>query len=181
MSTESLFNDRPVTGRSMINDRLVVGRVVNNNGEIVNELRQGDRMSVLRSNSIDYLNSTVELNKNKPYVKAYTKPLFALSRILTGTECQFANYLMQYISYNTGILAHENGRKLTRNYMVQETGLSLKTIDRILCSLVEKRVLGKHKTGRDICFTANPYIFMRGSRVNSTLAKLFENSKWASL
>jgi hypothetical protein len=53
------------------------------------------------------------------------------------------------------------------------------TVDKLLDSLNKKQVIGKHKTGRTVCFTVNPFIFMKGNRVNKTLAKFFENSRWA--
>lgn len=145
------------------------------------DIYEGDTVRILRKQSCEYLENTVELNKNEPYVKVYTKPLFELSRSLTGTESQFVNYLMDYVRYTTGIFAYDNGKVLTRQAMADETGLSIKTVDKILASLVEKQVIGKHKTGHDIQFTGNPYIFMRGNRVNQTLVKFFQNTKWAKM
>ena len=146
-------------------------------GVKVGEINEGDRIT--RKKQLEYLRQTAEINKDKSYVKVYTKHLFELSRSLSGTENQFVNYLLGYIRYESGILAHENGKVLTRQTMTVETELSIKTIDRLLKSLIDKQVLGKHKTGHNICFTVNPYIFMRGSRVNTTLIKMFENSRWA--
>ncbi|MGE5437507.1 MAG: replication/maintenance protein RepL [Syntrophothermus sp.] len=148
-------------------------------GEKIGELKHGDR--ILKAESINFLKETIELNKKESFIKLYTKPLFELSKSLTGIESQFINYLLQYVSYKSGILIHVNGDKLTRNYMAAETGLNLRTIDRMLNNLVKKQILGKHKTGRSLCFTVNPFIFMKGNRVNETLVKLFENTKWAKM
>jgi hypothetical protein len=123
----------------------------------------------------------IELNKEEQFIKVYTRTLFELSKSLTGTESQFVNYLIQYIRYNTGILAHENGKHLTRATMSKETGLHKKTIDKLLNGLYAKEVIGRHKTGRSLTFTVNPFIFMRGQKVNQTLVELFSNSKWAKL
>lgn len=149
------------------------------NGEIVGELNFGDK--IVRAKSIDYLNDTIELGEGEIFAKIYLKPMFALARNLNGTEAQFVNYLMYYISYTSGILAHENGKPLRRQTMSMETGQDLRTIDRILNSLIEKQVIGKHKTGKTVIFTANPFIFMRGKRVSETLYKLYQNTKWAKM
>ena len=131
----------------------------------IGEINEGDR--IIRGKSLKLLSQTIQLNKKESFIKLYTKPLFELSRSLTGTESQFINYLISYISYNTGILLHDNGEKLTRNHMANETGLHINNIDKILKSLVKKQVLGKHKTGRNICFTVNPFIFACNTLVSS--------------
>ena len=161
--------------------RKVVAHVVSIDGEIHKDIYEGDKVKTTRQKSCDYLRDTIELNKYEGYVKAYTRSLFEVCKVLSGSEVQFLNYLTSYIRYTTGILAHDNGRKLTRHEMSSETGIEIRSVDRILSKLIEKQVLGKHKTGHDICFTVNPYIFMKGSRVNITLMKMFENSKWAKL
>lgn len=123
------------------------------------------------------------LNEGQPFVKIYSNTLFHLSMSLTGPESQFINYLIQYIRYGSGILARteNNGgsKTLTRREMSVETGLSERMVDKLLKGLVEKQVIGKHKTGQDISFTVNPFIFMKGNRVNETLFTFFRNSRWA--
>jgi hypothetical protein len=139
----------------------------------------GDR--VIRKQSIDYLNSTIEINKNEPYTKAFIKPMFTLARSLSGSELQMVYCLLPYISYESGLLMHPNGRALTRECISDATGLGLKTVDRILKSLQDKKVIGKHNSGREIHITVNPWLFMRGKRINRTLYEFFKNSRWAKL
>ncbi len=157
------------------NDRAIV----NGYGEIENILHEGDSIRITRSNTKEYLNSTIEINRDEDFVKVYTKAMFGISRCLSGTESTFVNYLLQYIQYQTGILTLSNGRTLSRTYIAQETEFDVKTVDKIMNSLIKKQILGKHKTGRTVCFLVNPFIFMKGNRVNKTLVKLFENSRWA--
>lgn len=153
--------------------------IVNSYGEIENTLYTNDTIKIIRGSTKDYLNSTIEINKDEDFVKVYTKAMFGISRSLSGTESTFVNYLLQYIQYQTGILTLSNGRTLSRSHMAQETELDVKTVDKILNNLIKKQILGKHKTGRTVCFLVNPYIFMKGNRVNKTLVKLFENTRWA--
>lgn len=148
-------------------------------GEILKEIQDGDKVKVTSKSSMDYLKDNIEVNKGEPFIKIYTKVLFELSRSLTGTESQFVNYLIQHIRYTSGILAYSNGIKLTRQSMCNDTGLTMRSIDRVLDGLAEKQVLGRHKTGQEINFTANPFIFMKGDRINETLFNLFKNTKWA--
>ena len=149
-------------------------------GEVINHVNVGDTFKIMRKNTRDFLNETVEINKGEPFIKVYAKTLFELSKSLTGTESQFVNYLIQYIKYTSGILAYHNNNEnpLTRQHMAEETGLSIKTVDRIMRSLQDKQVIGKHRTGNDITFTVNPFIFMKGDRVNETLYNFFKNTRW---
>lgn len=142
------------------------------------DIDEGDSVRITSQKSIEYLKDTVEINKNEPFIKVYSKTLFEMSRSLSGTESQFINYLIHYIRYTSGVLAHSKDVKLTRQDMADETGLSLRSIDRMLDSLIAKQVIGKHKTGNDIYFTVNPFIFMKGDRVNETLYTFFKGTRW---
>ena len=148
-------------------------------GEIVNSLYDGDR--ILRNSSLKYLakqSELIEFLPNTNYVKIYIDPLKELKRSLTGAEMLFIISMLEFISYETGILQHCNGRVLTRKTISGITGSDVKTVDRLTASLVKKEVLGKHKTGRTICFTVNPYLFCKGKMVSKTLMKLYEKSRW---
>lgn len=153
-------------------------------GIVTHEINEGDTLRVIKGKKYNPKSDSepkVSINKEESFIKVYTKPLFELSRSLTGTESQFVNYLLQYVRYNTGVLAYDNGKHLTRVTMSAETGLSKKTIDRLITSLSDKEVLGKHKTGRCTTITVNPFIFMRGHKINQTLYEFFANSKWAKI
>ena len=155
-------------------------KVINTDtGEVKSDIFPGDR--IVRKKSIDYLASTVEVNKDEPFIKVYTKTMFTLAQSLSGTENQFINYLLQYISYTSYVLANPDGKPLRRADIVKETGLKECWVDRVLESLVNKQVLAKTRTGGDLQFYANPYLFGKGKRVNSTIAKMFSNTRWAKM
>ena len=148
-------------------------------GEFRGELYEGDR--IYRGRSDEYLKSTVELNKGEPYAKTYIRPMFELAKSLSGSELQMAYYLLTYLSYDSGLVMCPNGKSLTRQVIAQEINLSVKTVDKILQGLHQKQVIGKHNNGREVHFTMNPWLFMRGKRINKTLYELFKNSRWAKV
>jgi hypothetical protein len=159
-----------------LNDKLIVDKET---GEVVGALNSGDR--ILRGASLKHLikqGELVEFLPNVDYVKIYTDPLKELKRTLTGAEMLFVISMLEFISYETGILQHCNGRALTRKKMAEITGNDVKTIDKLTASLTKKEIIGKHKTGRAICFTVNPYLFCKGKLVSKTLTKLYEKSRW---
>lgn len=149
-------------------------------GEKTGEIYQGDR--IYRKKSDDYLKNTVEILANEPYTKAYHKVMFAVSNGLTGTELQMVYTLLPFLSYESGMLKHgNNGQPLTRSYISVYTGLSLKTVDRIMAGLKEKQVIGRNVVGREVQYFMNPWLFMRGKRINKTLHDMFKNSHWAKV
>jgi hypothetical protein len=154
-------------------------------GTVTHEINEGDTLRIIKGDKKFKKKADdepkVSINDEEPFIKIYTKPLFELSKSLNGTESQFVNYLIQFIRYNTGILAYDNGKPITRVTMAKDTGLSKKTIDRLINSLTDKEILGKHKTGRCTTLTVNPFIFMRGHKVNQTLYEFFINSRWAKM
>jgi len=155
-------------------------------GQVLSTLEPGDRFKVTKAEIIENFKKKkaaeanyITINEREPFIKVYSNTLFNLSKSLTGTESQFINYLIQYIRYHSGILAYKKGKTLTRKAMAAETGLSVRAVDRILQGLQDKEVIGKHKTGQDINFTVNPFIFMRGDKVSEILYIFYRNSRWA--
>lgn len=146
-------------------------------GEIIEELSEGDSYSIKRK--CELKQNKITINQGEKFVKVYYKKLFEVSKKLNSTEVQFLNYLMGYMAYNTGILCCENGKVLTRQRMSEDTDLELRRVDQILSSLVENEILHKCRTGRHIYFIANPFIFMKGPKMNIVTIKIFENTKWA--
>lgn len=145
------------------------------------ELNEGDR--VLRKKSIDFLKNTDEIQKTEMYVKFFLKSASVLAREkLSSTEMSVCLELLQYVRYDTGYLAYENGSKLTLDDIKRRCDfISNTSIVRAIDELVDKKILAKVRTGKENNYLVNPYIFMRGARVNKTLSKTFENTKWAKL
>ena len=145
------------------------------------ELNEGDR--ILRKKSIDFLKNTDEIQKTEMYVKFFLKSASVLAREkLSSTEMSVCLELLQYVRYDTGYLAYENGSKLTLEDIKRKCDfISNTSIIRAIDELVDKKILAKVRTGKENNYLVNPYIFMRGARVNKTLSKTFENTKWVKL
>ncbi len=153
-------------------------------GKIVDEIRAGDKYQIIRDEKIKFLakqSELIEFLPNARFVKVYTDPLHELKKSLSGAEMMFIIELLEFISYETGILQHSNGRPLKRTTIAEITNMDVKSVDRVIKSLTKKEVLGKHKTGKDVCFSVNPYLFCRGKMVSKTLLKLYERSRWANI
>ena len=147
-------------------------------GELLNTLHEGDR--ILRKSSLDYLGSLVEVNDKRGYVKVYVDSFARMFKEdLSGPEISIVFAIMPYIRFETGLIAHENGRYVSLKNLISMTKLSERAVYGAAEKLVQRKILAKVRTGRDVKLYANPYIFMRGVRVNKTLASMFGNSKYA--
>ena len=144
-----------------------------------NVMYKGDR--ILRKKSLEYLQDTTEILHDEPYAKAYLKPMFQIAKTLKGTELQMVYFLLPFLSYESGMLKHPNGQPLNRTYIAKETGLSINSVDRILQKLKEKRIISRNVTGHEVQYLMNPWLFMRGKRINKTLYDIFKNSEWAKV
>lgn len=145
------------------------------------ELNEGDR--IVRKKSIEYLKNTDELQKTEMYVKFFLKSASVLAREkMSSTAMSVCLEMLQYIRYDTGYLAYENGIKLTLEDIKNKCGfISSASVVRAIDELVDKKIFARVKTGKENNYLVNPYIFMRGARVNKTLSKTFETSRWAKL
>jgi len=150
------------------------------NGDIQREIYSEDSVRIIRKESSDYLKSTTDMD-NGSWIRLFTGPCRILSRSLNSTELSITLYLASYIDYTTGLLRHDNGKFLRRATIIRETGYSEKTIDKILKNLKDKQIIGKHKIGRETQYTINPFIFMKGKRINKTLYTMYKNTKWANM
>lgn len=146
-------------------------------GADAGEMYPGDRIT--RKKSIDYLESTTEILKDEAYIKMYNRPMFSLARSLTGSELQMVYFLLPFLSYESGMLKTRNGQPLARKQISGKTGLSINTVDRLLQGLKEKQIIGRNVVGREVQYFMNPYLFMRGKRINKTLHDMFKNTDWA--
>lgn len=145
------------------------------------ELNEGDR--IVRKKSIEYLKNTDELQKTEMYVKFFLKSASVLAREkMSSTAMSVCLEMLQYIRYDTGYLAYENGIKLTLEDIKNKCNfISSASVVRAIDELVDKKIFARVKTGKENNYLVNPYIFMRGARVNKTLSKTFETSRWARL
>jgi hypothetical protein len=153
---------------------------MNEDGERERELNPGDR--IMTAKSFEFLNETMELQKSEQFVKTFLKSLGVLVKEqLTGAEYSIVVTGINYLRYVSGVIAFENGKALNKYNFMEFTSLSESSVEKALAGLVEKKIFSKNKTGHDIQYFVNPFIFMRGERINKTLYVMFKNSKWARL
>lgn len=157
--------------------------VIDQNGEIVNKIREGDK--IVRKEQTEYQQQYItNFNKGESFVKLYDKTISILRKKLTPTEFLLAFSLVEYVSYKDSILRC-NGKIMDMQDISDKLEMDYSTVRRLVPSLVRKGILGIHKTG---CaenpkllikaITCNPYVYIRGNDINRMAVALFEKSGW---
>ncbi|MBQ0090623.1 MAG: hypothetical protein KBT27_14960 [Prevotellaceae bacterium] len=180
---------------NIISENEIIAHVIDaDTGVIIDELEAGDKIKHKRDEQKrqDHLDKYQEnFNEGVRFVKLFDEVLDTLSERLSVSEFRFAVRLAKHVSYDDCILrtnGHGNGKFLDITDISNLLGENYKTTSRIMNGLIKKGVIGKHVTGclEDPnvlvqCYTCNPYIYMRGTKVEKTILALFEKSGWKDI
>lgn len=141
-----------------------------NTGTIIRRLGKGDR--IIRKQSIEYLKSDI---KRRHFVRVDEDEGRMIVKELTPSERAVLFQLQYYVSYESGLISHSNGREIGFNDIVELTGLSRRTVALVIESLVSKDILYKGKNSKRVQYYMNPWIASKGVAPNATLKEMFKN------
>ena len=92
---------------SNVEERVRIATVVSDEGEILREIYDGDK--IISKKQTEYTNKYItNFLKKEAFVKVYTNPIKQLFKELPTKEFAVAMALMPYISYKDGILKINN-------------------------------------------------------------------------
>lgn len=161
-------------------DRLIIK---NGTGEILGGLKPEDR--VLKKEILDRLHEQPIDKKtmafsNGAWGKIYEPAMNKLARLdLTAAEYKTVLLFLPLIKYSSGLIAHSNYKPVDTGWVGEQLELSSKTAARTIKRLLDYRIISKSYSGKESAYFFNPYIFMRGARINKTLYEMFRKSQWA--
>lgn len=166
--------------------KVKVASVVNDDGVILTELYQGDK--ILRESQSDYKQKYVtNFKKKELFVKVYINPLEELWNDLSIREYAIASVLMRFISYKDGILRN-NGEPINVKDISVLLNMDYDAVRKIIPVLEDKKILAKVKKQSDKYadkeknyIVVNPYLFLRGTDIEKEIVDLFSDSKWATI
>ncbi len=169
--------------KKKVKDKIIVSYEVDaETGEILSEIYEGDRIVHQK----DEDEKTIDgFNHGKKFVKLYA----GVSKLrgkgkdkLSDKEFAVTIALSDFVCFEDCCLregGHRNGKILTQAELAEKLDMQYKNFNNTFRSLRKKMVLGTFHTGGEEFITVNPWIFTRGTKVNSTVAAYFENSVWA--
>ena len=160
-------------------------------GEITREFNEGDRLKIIRSESIEHLKKEqLKFNKGKSFVKLYDEVIPYLVDYLSGPELKYILSMAQHISYKDCVLRRTNNNlsdPIKASEFCAIHGYNYSTGKKIFSTLKKKGVIAYVETGTilsdyvgnvDKIYLVNPYIYFRGCEINETAKSVFDRSGW---
>jgi hypothetical protein len=152
-----------------------VVRILNDNDEEIGQIYEGDR--IVRKKSIEFLKDTITWKTKDPFIKMFPESLRVVALNSSGTELAIIMSLVECIDYDTGMLSSHKGFPITNIDIEDITGFNKKTIIVAMDNIVCNKIFSRNKVGRSYQYFANPFIFMKGKRITTTLHAMFKNYK----
>lgn len=152
-------------------------------GEILDEIRAGDKFKITREKSIRYLRSVgitpdgnVNIRKNRKYYFCLEDGFNMLCEVLSGNEIVFFMRMIKYLEYNTGKLSYSNGRKITPSKLVDAIGVPKSSVYRLLNKLSSKNVIKVVESDGKSVIYINPFVCFKGSYIKESLYNMFKDT-----
>lgn len=144
-------------------------------GEVVGKIGTGDR--IVRKESIDYLKKKAWASdiRNRHFVRVDEEEGKLIAQELSAYERAVLFQLQYYVSYESGLIKHANGREIGFADIVKLTGLARKTVADAVEGLVKRDILYKGKNSKKTQYFMNPWIASKGVIENPTLKDMFGN------
>ena len=92
-------------------------------------------------------------------------------------EKAFLFSIVPYTGYEDCCLKHDNGIELRFDTLVEISGISKGKLSQVINSLAEKDILYKGKNSNMTQYFVNPWLFSKGSGINTVLKTMFKNYK----
>jgi len=174
-----------VGGIAMDDNRPVIGKIVNNDGEVVRDMKQGDR--IINGNSTEALHNKkmreIEAKKAgdkqewnlEHFFKGHIPEIRGLMKSLSVYDRSFMFSIATYVGYEDCCLKYDNGKVLDFEDLVDISGMSRGKLSQVLSELKKADIIYKGINSKGIQYFVNPWIFCKGIRINAVLKTMFRN------
>lgn len=154
-------------------------------GEVI-PIYEGDKVSITRRETIDYLKNTIEINKNKEFVMSFNIPFRTLAKLnLKSNEYDILMVMLSCLGWGydySGYVVKKQNRKpygfMNGEDIRKYTNCDKSAFSNSIKTLEKKEIIKieKAKVGRGNNFIINPFIITHDKRVPIRIFKMFENS-----
>lgn len=156
---------------------------IDDDGILLNTINEDDKVKIVRKETLDFIKSEddkIEINVDSNFIKLYTNTLRDLiNENLTSSDFKVILVCLEHLRYDSGAVTFDNnGEFLSQQDIIKISKLSKMSVYNSIERLVGKKILHKGITGKEYQLFMNPFIFMKGIRVNKTLYSMFKKSKW---
>lgn len=170
----------------MIEEKEIIRGITDfNTGEVI-PIYEGDKVSITRFETQQYLKNTIQINKNKEFTMAFNIPFRTLSKLkLKSNEYDILMVMLSFLGYGydySGYVVKIQNRKpygfMNGEEIRKYTNCDKPAFSKAIKSLEEKEIIKieKSKLGRGNNFIINPFIMTHDNRVPIKIYKMFENT-----
>lgn len=143
-------------------------------GEIRRHIFEGEKV-IIRENKAQY-EEFYYFNPHEEFIKQWDSVIPEIISVrLSGAEMAILLFLSAHIEYDSFII-RKNGRQQNSFDIQNSLSLSPATIKKALKTQRDKGFISVSRTAKAYTYVANPYVFAKGKRCNSTLVGLFERT-----
>ena len=147
-------------------------------GQIMNELRDGDR--IVHATSIEAFREFESAPKGETFTKLYHKVIpLIIDCGLSASELILFMHLAVNLRYLSNVAKYPNGRLITRDNLQNDLKISESTVKRSIYRLIKLGLIAEASTVEGKVFIVNPFVVTVGDKINKTVYDLFRKSKWA--
>ena len=147
-------------------------------GQIVNELRNGDR--IVHATSIEAFREFESAPKGETFTKLYHRVIpLIVDCGLSASELILFMHLAVNLRYLSNVAKYPNGRLITRDNLQNDLKISESTVKRSIYRLIKLGLIAEASTVEGKVFIVNPFVVTVGDKINKTVYDLFRKSKWA--
>ncbi|MBQ7030817.1 MAG: replication/maintenance protein RepL [Bacilli bacterium] len=153
--------------------------LVDEYGEILEEIRDGERYAVLdvgdmilRRNSLrSYKEKTANIKIDYPYIKLNTSIAFEYFK-----KYSLLSYLCCHVGYMDNVCRYDNGKIITFNSLVNKLKISKTTLSRQIKEMVKDDLIHKIKIENKNAYMVNPCLCMYGQSILKSTYLDFKSS-----
>jgi hypothetical protein len=147
-------------------------------GQIVNELRNGDR--IVHATSVEAFREFESAPKGETFTKLYHRVIpLIVDCGLSASELILFMHLAVNLRYLSNVAKYPNGRLITRDNLQNDLKISESTVKRSIYRLIKLGLIAEASTVEGKVFIVNPFVVTVGDKINKTVYDLFRKSKWA--
>lgn len=157
-------------------------------GAIVGEVYEGDKLRLVRQNSISSYRDishvgegeALRVNRGRRFAKVFSDNIDRLCEVLSPNDLYLLFRLIPYSGVNNGVLRHRNGAGVTRSQIVDmcKGKLSRSSVDRSLSALSKAGILASEKIEKRKAYILNPFVVQNGNLADKGLLRLFGKTEW---
>jgi len=163
--------DKNTVGNSM--------EALSKKGIIIKNKKGNTYQLLLNANIFTRAVTSADKEASKPFVKMFLDTIVELSKVnLTSSEYAVLLIGVINLNYETGGIYFKNKNFLVAKDFIRLTELGKTSVTGAIDSLVKKELFCKNKVGITYQLFCNPFVFCKGGKINPTLKKIFENTKW---